>query len=123
MKLVGDLVAVGEGIEKTARQFSLQQDILEQSTIDVLQDYSGTLHKIPGIVKLHEDAMKAYQHSKERDSKKEAEVMKQYTEAINNIVLAEFNYLHGRLITDFRDMFGEFLSKQADFHSSVRQAK
>ena len=49
--------------------------------------------------------------------------MKQYTEAINNIVLAEFNYLHGRLITDFRDMFGEFLSKQTDFHSNVRQAK
>ena len=47
MKLVGDLVAVDKGIEKTARQFSLQQDILEQSTIDVLQDYSGTLHKIP----------------------------------------------------------------------------
>ena len=45
--LVNDVAALGRGIEKIAQRCSFQQDILEQSTVSLLQDYSGILHTVP----------------------------------------------------------------------------
>ena len=44
---------------------------------------------------------------------------KGYCEALSNIVLAEFSYLHSRLIADLRTTFGEMLAQQAEFHTAV----
>ena len=45
--LVNDVAALGSGIEKIAQRCSFQQDILEQSTVSLLQDHSGILHTVP----------------------------------------------------------------------------
>lgn len=51
--------------------------------------------------------------------KKEAEKTKGYCEALSNIVLAEFSYLHSQLLADLRTTFGEMLAQQAEFHTAV----
>ena len=45
--LVNDVAALGRGIEKIAQRSSFQQDILEQSTVSLLQEHSGILHTVP----------------------------------------------------------------------------
>lgn len=45
--LVNDVAALGRGIEKIAQRCSFQQDILEQSTVSLLQEHSGILHTVP----------------------------------------------------------------------------
>jgi hypothetical protein len=114
--LLTDVASVAKGIESVAQLCSFQQDMLEQSTVNTLQDYSGILHTVPGIVKLHEDAMKAYNVSKEKDSKKDAEMMKMYYESLNNIVLAEINYVHDQIVSDMKEMLSELLAGQVDYH-------
>ena len=44
---------------------------------------------------------------------------KGYCEALSNIVLAEFSYLHSGLIADLRTTFGEMLAQQDEFHTAV----
>ena len=51
--------------------------------------------------------------------KKEAVKTKGYCEALSYIVLAEFSYLHSRLIADLQTTFGEMLAQQAEFHTAV----
>ena len=45
--LLVDIASVARGIESVARLCSFQQDMLEQLTASMLQDYSGILHAVP----------------------------------------------------------------------------
>ena len=51
--LVNDVAALGNGIEKIAQRCTFQQDILEQSTVSLLQDTSGILHTVPVSLATH----------------------------------------------------------------------
>lgn len=53
------------------RLSNLQQtfcDSMERNVLDSLSDYSGIIHTLPILVRLHEDAMEVYDTSKEKDT-------------------------------------------------------
>ena len=41
---------------------------MERKVLDTLKEYSGIIHTLPILVRLHEDAMETYNTSKEKDS-------------------------------------------------------
>lgn len=119
--LMSDLQEVGSEICKIAELFNFQQGILDQTLADLITDYNGIILTIPGLVKLHQDAMEIYENSKKGDSKKDAETMKINCETLHNIVLAEFDYLHQNIVADFRYIVSLYLRKQADFHLQLAE--
>ncbi len=65
-----DMHDVAGGMRQLSQQFIEEnpQDSLETQVVDVLRDYSGIIHTLPVLVKLHEEAMDMYNASKEKDS-------------------------------------------------------
>ena len=55
------------------------QEVLEQQVLNTLQEYSGIIHTLPVLVKLHEEAMEAYNSSKEKDSVSYIAMLRQVT--------------------------------------------
>ena len=49
------------------------QDALEHWVVETLQEYVGIIHTLPMLVKLHEEAMEAFNSSREKDSVREKE--------------------------------------------------
>lgn len=44
------------------------QEAMDRQVQDMLNDYSGIIHTLPMLVKLHEDAMELFNSSREKDS-------------------------------------------------------
>ena len=57
------------GSMRQVTQLGLEhQEAVEAQVVDVLRDYSGIIHTLPVLVKLHEEAMEIFNASKEKDS-------------------------------------------------------
>ena len=46
----------------------VHQEAMERQVKDTLDDYSGIIHTLPMLVKLHEEAMEVFNSSREKDS-------------------------------------------------------
>lgn len=66
--MMHDLSDIAGGIKQVSQLSSDYQGALETQVVDVLRDYSGIIHTLPVLVKLHEEAMEIYNASKEKDS-------------------------------------------------------
>lgn len=45
-----------------------QQEAMDRQVQDTLDDYSGIIHTLPMLVKLHEEAMELFNSSKEKET-------------------------------------------------------
>ena len=66
--MVKDLHDLATDVRHTSHTYSRYQTGLERVVLSTLEDYSGIIHTLPILVKLHEDAMEAFNYSKEKDS-------------------------------------------------------
>jgi len=66
--MVRDLHDTATGMRKMTSVYQHHQEVLEQQVLNTLQEYSGIIHTLPVLVKLHGEAMEAYNSSKEKDS-------------------------------------------------------
>ena len=51
--------------------------------------------------------------------KKEAELVRQHCETLNNILLSEFDHFSRKVVEDFEGMMENFLREQANYHRQV----
>lgn len=66
--MMSELYQVAGGIRKLAGLHQMHQESVERNVLDALSDYVGVIHTLPMLVRLHEDAMEAYNTSKEKDT-------------------------------------------------------
>lgn len=66
--MVSELLDLVSGIKKTSRVFQEHQETVEEEVMETLQEYSGVINTLPGLVRLHEEAMDYYNFSKNKDS-------------------------------------------------------
>ena len=59
---------LGSRIRQTSLRYKRHQEQLQQGVIEGLEEYSGIMHTLPVLVKLHEEAMGAYNDSKQKGS-------------------------------------------------------
>ena len=71
-KMIQDLHTVAGAIRQMSQLGLEHEDFMERQVLDTLRDYSGIIHTLPMLVKLHEEAMDVYDASKEKDSVKVA---------------------------------------------------
>lgn len=67
-KMTKDLYDIAAGIRGVSKLGQGHQDSIDKEVVDTLRDYSGIIHTLPVLVKLHEEAMEIYNASKEKDS-------------------------------------------------------
>ena len=63
-----ELLDLASGIQRTSQVFQAHQEAMEAQVMETLQEYSGVLNTLPGLVRLHEEAMEYYNSSKSKDS-------------------------------------------------------
>ena len=63
-----DLHEIAGGMRQVSQLGLEHQEAMETQVVDVLRDYSGIIHTLPVLVKLHEEAMEMFNASKEKDS-------------------------------------------------------
>ena len=66
--MVGGLLELVSGIKKASQVFQKHKDAMEGEVMETLQEYSGVINTLPGLVRLHEEAMDYYNFSKNKDS-------------------------------------------------------
>ena len=66
--MVGELLDLASGMQRTSRVFQDHQEAMESQVMETLQEYSGVINTLPGLVRLHEEAMEYYESSKNKDS-------------------------------------------------------
>ncbi len=76
--MVKDLHDVATGMRRTRTVYQTHHDSMQQSVVDMLKEYSGIIHTLPILVRLHEEAMEAYNTSKEKDSVCGGEYSREY---------------------------------------------
>ena len=59
---------LGSCIRQTSLKTRRHQESLTKGVIEGLEEYSGIIHTLPVLVKLHEDAMAVYNESKQKGS-------------------------------------------------------
>ena len=67
-KLTQDLQDIAGGMRQLSHLGMDHREALETQVVDVLRDYSGIIHTLPVLVKLHEEAMELFNASKEKGS-------------------------------------------------------
>lgn len=117
--LVHYLSDVGYGIQDVANVYRDHQERLDQCVVEGLAEYSNIFHTLPDMVKLHEEATEVFNASKEKDSKKEAEEVREHCDTLSNILMAEFDYISNTMTSDLQTITNKFLRLQADFHSKL----
>lgn len=63
-----DLHEVAGNLRQLSQLGVEHQEAMETQVVDILRDYSGIVHTLPVLVKLHEEAMELFNASKEKDS-------------------------------------------------------
>ena len=63
-----DLHSIAGNLRQVSQLGQEHQETLEKQVLDVLREYSGIIHTLPVLVKLHEEAMEMFDASKEKDS-------------------------------------------------------
>jgi hypothetical protein len=119
--MLSQLLELASGLQKMWRVFQSHQDSMETEVMETLQEYSGVINTLPGLVRLHEEAMEYYNSSKTKDSKTEAEEVRQNCETLNNILLSEFDYFSNHLVNDFPAMIQRLLLQQSNFHRKMAE--
>lgn len=66
--MVRDLHDVATGMRRSKAVFQSHHEAMEQTVVDMMKEYSGIIHTLPILVRLHEEAMEVYNTSKEKDS-------------------------------------------------------
>ena len=66
--MLKNLYDIANGMKRTNYVHQKHQEAMESKIMDALREYSGIIHTLPVLVKLHEEAMELYNASKERDS-------------------------------------------------------
>ena len=66
--MMRELYDLASGMRKLSSLHQTYQDSMERTVLDALTDYSGIIHTLPMLVRLHEDAMETYNASKEKDT-------------------------------------------------------
>ncbi len=67
-KMTRDLHDVAGGMRQLTQLGLEHLETVDAQVVDVLRDYSGIIHTLPVLVKLHEEAMEIFNSSKEKDS-------------------------------------------------------
>lgn len=68
MKMTRDLYDMAGSMRQLTELGLTHQETVETKVVDTLRDYSGIIHTLPVLVKLHEEAMEIFNASKEKDS-------------------------------------------------------
>lgn len=63
-----DLYDIAGGIRGVSQLGQGHQDRLDKEVVDTFREYSGIIHTLPVLVKLHEEAMDIYNASKAKDT-------------------------------------------------------
>ena len=63
-----ELHDIAGGIRTLSQFGQRHQDNLDEEVVDTFREYSGIIHTLPVLVKLHEEAMEIYNASKEKDT-------------------------------------------------------
>ena len=66
--MMRDLRDIASGIRQTGTVYQSYQNSMELMVMDTLKEYSGVVHTLPILVRLHEEAMETYNASREKDS-------------------------------------------------------
>ena len=66
--MTGDLQDVAGNLRQLSQLSLNHQLAMETRVVDTLRDYTGIIHTLPVLVKLHEEAMDLFNASKEKDS-------------------------------------------------------
>ena len=66
--VMSQLHDLGSCIRHTSLRVKRHQELLTKGVIEGLEEYSGIVHTLPVLVKLHEDAMAVYNESKQKGS-------------------------------------------------------
>ena len=66
--MVGELLDLASGMQRTSQVFQAHREAIEKQVMETLQEYSGVINTLPGLVRLHEEAMEYYNFSKNKDS-------------------------------------------------------
>ena len=66
--MAGNLHDVAGRLRKFRPLLQAHQEAMERQVQDTLEDYSGIIHTLPMLVKLHEEAMEVFNASREKDS-------------------------------------------------------
>ena len=67
-KLTTQMFELGTKMKQIALQHIHHQEMLEHGVIESLDEYSGIIHTLPVLVKLHEEAMSFYNEVKQKGS-------------------------------------------------------
>ena len=67
-KMARDLHDIAGSMRQVTELGLEHQETVEAQVVDILRDYSGIIHTLPVLVKLHEEAMELFNASKEKDS-------------------------------------------------------
>lgn len=66
--MLSQILDLASGLQKTSRVFQAHRETMETEVMETLQEYSGVINTLPGLVRLHEEAMEYYNSSKMKDS-------------------------------------------------------
>ena len=66
--MLSQLLDLTSGLQKMWRVFQTHRESMESEVMESLQEYSGVINTLPGLVRLHEEAMEYYNSSKTKDS-------------------------------------------------------
>ena len=64
---------LGSCMRQTSLRARRYQEQMSKGVIESLEEYSGIIHTLPVLVKLHEEAMAVYNESKQKGSVRERE--------------------------------------------------
>lgn len=67
-KLTTQLFELGTKMKQIALEHTHHQEMLEHGVIESLEEYSGIIHTLPVLAKLHEEAMSLYNEVKQKGS-------------------------------------------------------
>lgn len=59
---------LGSCIRQASKRIRRHKELMTKGVIEGLEEYSGIVHTLPVLVKLHEDAMTVYNESKQKGS-------------------------------------------------------
>ena len=66
--MIHELQDLSKGMQQTSRAYHTHQEAMESRIMESLQEYSGIINTLPGLVRLHEEAMEYYNFSKNKDT-------------------------------------------------------
>ena len=66
--MVHELQDLAKGMQRTSKVYQTHREAMGTQVMETLQEYSGIINTLPGLVRLHEEAMEFYNFSKDKDS-------------------------------------------------------